>query len=50
MSYHRLHTGAQTIELTVPSPPAGAIVDPDHRLLDRKTEDNDVTMGPGDGS
>jgi ABC-type transport system involved in multi-copper enzyme maturation permease subunit len=43
----RIHSGAQTIELTVPRPPAGAVVDPDHELLDRQPSDNEVTVGGG---
>ncbi|HEX8173033.1 MAG TPA: ABC transporter permease [Thermoanaerobaculia bacterium] len=41
---HRLRSGVQTIELTVARPPAGAIVDPDHELLDRRPEDNEVKV------
>lgn len=40
----RLRSGPQTIELIVPRPPAGAIVDPDHELLDRQPADNEVTV------
>ena len=41
---HPLRSGTQTIELTVPRPPAGAVVDPDHEL-DRQPADNEVTVG-----
>jgi hypothetical protein len=41
----RLRAGAQTIELTVPRPPAGAVIDPDRELLDRQPEDNEVKVG-----
>lgn len=41
----RLRSGEQAIELTVPRPPAGAIVDPDHKLLDRQPADNEVRVG-----
>jgi hypothetical protein len=44
---HRLRSGAETIELVVPRPPAGAIVDPDHELLDRQPEDNEVVIKAG---
>ncbi len=37
---HPLRAGAQTIEITVPRPPARAEVDPDRELLDRIPEDN----------
>ena len=37
-----VHSGEQTIELTVERPPTGAIIDPDHELLDRKPGDNEV--------
>ena len=40
----RVHSGEQAIELTVARPPAGAIVDPDHELLDRRPDDNAVTV------
>jgi ABC-2 type transport system permease protein len=41
---HRVRSGPQTIELRVPRPPAGAIVDPDHELLDRQPADNEVRV------
>ncbi|HYK00159.1 MAG TPA: M1 family aminopeptidase [Thermoanaerobaculia bacterium] len=43
----RVRSGAQTIELTVPHPPSGAIVAPDRELLDRRPEDNEVRVGEG---
>jgi hypothetical protein len=43
----RIRSGAQTIELTVARPPAGAVVDPDHELLDRQPEDNQVAVEGG---
>jgi ABC-type transport system involved in multi-copper enzyme maturation permease subunit len=39
---HRIRSGAQTIDLVVPRPPARAAIDPDHELLDRNLEDNSV--------
>lgn len=41
----RIRSGAQTIALTLPRPPAGAVVDPDHELVDRQPEDNEVKVG-----
>jgi hypothetical protein len=41
----RIHSGRQTIELTVPHAPAGGIIDPDHELLDRRPDDNEVEVG-----
>lgn len=40
---HRIRSGAQTIDVVVPRPPARAVIDPDHELLDRIPEDNEVT-------
>ncbi|HYK04768.1 MAG TPA: ABC transporter permease [Thermoanaerobaculia bacterium] len=45
---HRIRSGAQTITVTVPTPPARAGIDPDHELLDRKPEDNAVEVGKPD--
>lgn len=42
-NYHRVGSGLQTIELTVTAPPARAVVDPDHELLDRNPKDNAVS-------
>jgi hypothetical protein len=42
---HPIRSGAQTITITVPRAPARAAIDPDHALLDRKPEDNDVVTG-----
>ncbi|HEY0142201.1 MAG TPA: M1 family aminopeptidase [Thermoanaerobaculia bacterium] len=44
---HRLRSAEQAIELTLPRPPAGAVVDPDHELLDRQPADNEVRAGGG---
>jgi ABC-2 type transport system permease protein len=41
---HRIRSGLQTIELTVARRPVRAAVDPDHELLDRNIQDNDVTV------
>jgi hypothetical protein len=43
---HRIHSGAQTIELDVAQRPARAVIDPDHELLDRSPEDNEVALKP----
>ncbi|CAA9310418.1 MAG: hypothetical protein AVDCRST_MAG56-6270 [uncultured Cytophagales bacterium] len=43
---HRLRTGRQTIRVTVPYPPARAGLDPDHLLIDLKTEDNVTGVKP----
>jgi ABC-type transport system involved in multi-copper enzyme maturation permease subunit len=45
---HRIRSGAQTITITVPTPPARAALDPDHELLDRNPEDNEVEVGETD--
>jgi hypothetical protein len=37
---HRIHSGEQTITVTVPRAPASAGIDADHKLLDRRREDN----------
>ncbi|HKS21484.1 MAG TPA: M1 family aminopeptidase [Thermoanaerobaculia bacterium] len=37
---HRIHSGAQTIEITVAASPARAEIDPDRELLDREPKDN----------
>ena len=42
---HRLHSGAQSIEVTLPRPAVRAVVDPDHEMLDRQPEDNEVMAG-----
>ncbi|HYC89217.1 MAG TPA: ABC transporter permease [Thermoanaerobaculia bacterium] len=42
---HPIRSGAQTITITVPGAPARAGLDPDHALLDRRPEDNDVATG-----
>jgi ABC-type transport system involved in multi-copper enzyme maturation permease subunit len=44
---HRVRSGAQTIELTLVRPPVRAAVDPDHELLDRNIQDNEVIVGGG---
>ncbi len=44
---YRIRSGAQTIELVVPRPPARAAIDPDHELLDRNPEDNEVAVQGG---
>jgi ABC-2 type transport system permease protein len=44
---HRIRSGLQTIELVVPRPPARAVIDPDHELLDRYLEDNEIAVGGG---
>ncbi|HEX2121409.1 MAG TPA: ABC transporter permease [Thermoanaerobaculia bacterium] len=41
---HRIRSGAQTIELVVPRAPVRAAIDPDHELLDRTPEDNEVAV------
>lgn len=43
----RIRSGPQTIELLVPRPPAGAVVDPDRELLDRRLADNEVIVAGG---
>ncbi|HEX8618329.1 MAG TPA: hypothetical protein VF911_12145, partial [Thermoanaerobaculia bacterium] len=43
----RILSGEQMIELLVPRPPAGAVIDPDHELLDRSPHDNEVTLDEG---
>ena len=47
---HRIRSGAQTIEVLVPRPPAGAVIDPDHELLDRQPADNEVVVAGGSSS
>jgi ABC-2 type transport system permease protein len=42
---HRLRSGAQSIEVTLAHPPVRAVVDPDHEMLDRQPEDNEVSAG-----
>lgn len=37
---HRIHSGAQIITVTVPRVPTRAGIDPYHRLIDRKRDDN----------
>ena len=44
---HRIRSGEQTIALVVSRPPARAAIDPDHELLDREPEDNEVRVGGG---
>ena len=44
---HRIRSGAQTIEIIVNRPPARAVLDPDHELLDRKPDDNEVVVVAG---
>ena len=44
---HRIRSGAQTIELGVARRPARAVIDPDHELLDRDPEDNEVMVEGG---
>jgi hypothetical protein len=41
---HRIHSGAQTIRITVPREPARAGIDPWRRLLDREGEDDVVAV------
>ena len=45
----RLRSGPQTLEFTLPRSPAGAIIDPDHELLDRQPADNEITVEPAPG-
>ena len=40
---HRIRSGMQTIEIVVTRKPVRAVIDPDHELIDRKPEDNEVT-------
>jgi hypothetical protein len=42
---HRIRAGEQTITVTVPRAPASAGIDADHKLLDRKREDNVKELG-----
>jgi ABC-2 type transport system permease protein len=42
---HRLHAGPRSITVTVPRLPASAGIDADHKLLDRKREDNVKELG-----
>jgi ABC-2 type transport system permease protein len=44
---HRVRSGAQTITVTVPRPPARGGLDPDHVLLDREPEDNVIGTAEG---
>ncbi|HET7550649.1 MAG TPA: M1 family aminopeptidase [Gemmatimonadaceae bacterium] len=44
LKHQRIHSGKQTIRITVPSRPARAGVDPRHELIDRDTHDNVVTV------
>ena len=37
---HRIRSGAQTIVITVPRAPARAGIDPWHKLIDRRRNDN----------
>ena len=41
---HPIRSGVQTITITVPRQPARAAIDPDHALLDRTPEDNDMEV------
>jgi hypothetical protein len=41
---HRIHSGAQTISITVPREPARAGIDPQRKLIDREREDNVVDV------
>ena len=47
---HRIHSGEQTITVTVPRAPARAGIDPYHRLIEWKREDNARDVVPGKGS
>ena len=40
MQKHRIHSGEQTITVTVPSKPTSAGIDPNYLLIDVKTDDN----------
>lgn len=44
---HHIHSGEQTIELTVTRAPAGGVIDPDHELLDREPDDNEAQVTGG---
>ena len=49
---HRIRSGEQTIVVTVPREPARAGIDPWHKLIDRRRDDNVVDVGrslPGGG-
>ena len=41
---HRIRSGEQTIHLVVPRRPVRAVIDPDHELLDRHPDDNEVVV------
>ena len=41
---HRVRSGQQTVAVTVPGEPARAAVDPYHRLIDRRMDDNTVAV------
>jgi ABC-2 type transport system permease protein len=40
LTRHRIHSGKQTIRITVPRAPARAGIDPYHKLIDRQREDS----------
>jgi hypothetical protein len=44
---HRVTQARQTIRVVVDQPPARAGIDPLHKLIDRKTDDNVVRVTPG---
>jgi ABC-2 type transport system permease protein len=44
---HRIHSGEQTIRITVPREPARAGIDPRHELVDRRSSDNIVALARG---
>jgi hypothetical protein len=41
---HRIRSGEQTITVTVPRQPTRAGIDPNHLLIDLKTDDNIKTV------
>jgi hypothetical protein len=49
LARHRIHSGTQTITVTVPREPSRAGVDPYHELIDRQGGDNVVAVVKGDG-
>ncbi|HEX6693470.1 MAG TPA: M1 family aminopeptidase [Longimicrobiales bacterium] len=41
---HRIHSGRQTLRITVPEKPSSAGIDPRNRLIDRNRKDNTVAV------
>jgi hypothetical protein len=45
LKQHRIRTGKQAIEITVPRRPARAGIDPHRRLIERERDDNLAELG-----